>query len=190
MTAFFIILGIIVVLAFLVIGIYNRLVQLKQRRSNAFSDIDVQLRQRYDLIPNLIETVKGYASHESDIMKSVTEARSRAMGHGGSVDGSRIADEAQLSTAMMQLMAVSENYPDLKADGRFQDLQDELSEIENKIAAARRFFNSATAELNTSIQQFPAVLFAGAFGFNIEEFFEMPEEVAEAAKEAPKVSFK
>ncbi len=171
----------------ILIMIYNRMVSLRQRRGNAFSDIDVQLKLRYDLVPNLVETVKGYASHEKDIMLKVTEARASAM-RGGPVDA-RIASENKLSGALMNLMAVAENYPQLKADANFQQLSAELSDIENKISAARRFFNNATAEYNTAIQQFPAVLFAGLFGFKSELFFELSPEDAKAVQTPPKVSF-
>lgn len=182
-----IVLGVVAVIAIFIIAIYNRLVALKQKRNNAFSDIDVQLKLRHDLVPNLVETVKGYAAHEEGLFKSVTEARATAM-KGGSV-GERAEAESVLGAAMMNLMAVAENYPDLKANQNFQQLQNELSDIENKIAAARRFFNNATSELNTSVQQFPAVLFAGMFGFKEEEFFELSEAEKEAAQKAPDVSF-
>lgn len=182
-----VILGIIVVIAFIVIGIYNRLVALRQNREQSFADIDVQLKQRFDLIPNLLETVKGYASHEKEVMENVTNARAGVSGANGTSE--RIAAENRLTSAMLNLFAVAENYPDLKADGNFQKFMDELSDIENKLAAARRFFNNATAELNTAIEQFPAVLFAATFGFKKEEFFELPEEIREEADKAPDVSF-
>lgn len=179
--------AVIALVAVLLIGLYNRIVALVQRRKNAFSDIDVQLKLRHDLIPNLVETVKGYATHEREVFEKVTEARATAM-RGGSVS-ERAQAEGVLGAAMMNLMAVAENYPQLKADGSFQQLQAELSDIENKIAAARRFFNSATNEYNTSIQQFPAVLIARLFGFKEEVFFELDAAEAAAVKKAPAVNF-
>jgi LemA protein len=173
--------------AVVLVGLYNRIVGLVQRRKNAFSDIDVQLKLRHDLVPNLVETVKGYATHEREVFEKVTEARASAM-RGGSI-ADRAQAEGMLGAAMMNLMAVAENYPQLKADGSFQQLQAELSDIENKIAAARRFFNSATGEYNTAIQQFPAVLIARMFGFKEEIFFELDAAEAAAVKTAPKVSF-
>ena len=174
-------------IVFIFIGLYNRIVKLVQTRKNAFSDIDVQLKLRHDLIPNLVDTVKGYAKHEKELMTQVTEARATAM-RGGSI-ADRSGAEAALGAAMMNLMAVAENYPDLKADSSFVNLQNELSDIENKIAAARRFFNNATNEYNTTIQQFPAVLIARMFAFSEETFFEMSEEEKAAAEKAPDVSF-
>lgn len=175
------------VVALLVMMLYNRIVALVQRRKNAFSDIDVQLKLRHDLVPNLVETVKGYAAHEKGVFEKVTAARASAM-RGGSV-GERIAAEATLGQAMMNLMAVAENYPQLKADANFLSLQTELSDIENKIAAARRFFNSATGEYNTAITQFPAVLIARLFGFKEEIFFELGAGEKEAVNTPPKVGF-
>ncbi|MDD9901145.1 MAG: LemA family protein [Alphaproteobacteria bacterium] len=167
--------------------LYNRMVSLRQRRSSAFSDIDVQLKLRHDLVPNLVETVKGYATHEKELLEKVTEARATAM-RGGDIKD-RAQAESILQGAMMNLLAVAENYPDLKANSNFQQLQAELSDIENKIAAARRYFNNATNEFNTAIQQFPAVLIAGMFGFTEEPFFELDEAEKKAASEAPKISF-
>lgn len=181
-----ILLGILAVIAFFGIVIYNRLVALAQNRKNAFADIDVQLKLRYDLVPNLVNTVKGYASHEKELFEKVTEMRAKAMNT--SQIGDRAAAEGALSGALMQLMAVAENYPDLKANQNFLSLQSELADIENKIAAARRFFNNATSELNTAVQQFPAVLFAGALGFKQEEFFDLGEERKQLSQ-APNVTF-
>lgn len=171
----------------LLIVLYNRIVSLVQRRKNAFSDIDVQLKLRHDLVPNLIETVKGYAAHEKGLFEKVTEARTNAM-RGGSISD-RVKSEQALGGAMMNLMAVAENYPQLAADANFRQLQSELSDIENKIAAARRFFNNATGEYNTGIQQFPGVLVARMFGFREDVFFEIDAAEAALAKTAPKVSF-
>ncbi|MGE3624657.1 MAG: LemA family protein [Bdellovibrionales bacterium] len=177
-------LGLVVVF---VIGLYNRIVALVQRRKNAFSDIDVQLKQRSDLIPNLVDTVKGYASHEKGVFERVTEARA-AVGKSSGIDG-RAKAEGALGAAVMGLFAVAENYPQLKADGSFQKLQAELSDLENKIAAARRFFNNATSEYNAAIAQFPAVLIARMFGFREEGFFELDAAEKDAVKTPPKVSF-
>lgn len=182
-----IILGILGALALFLIIIYNRLVALRQNRRNAFADIDVQLKQRYDLIPNLVETVKGYATHEKGVLENVTQARANAM-HAQSI-GERAKAEQALGAAMMQLLAVAENYPDLKANQNFLSLQSELSDIENKIAAARRFFNNATSEYNTAIEQFPAVLIAGMLGFKQEEFFDLGEAERTTVSTPPKVSF-
>lgn len=176
------------VIALGLIALYNRLVALRQTRKNAFSDIDVQLKQRFDLVPNLIETVKGYAIHEKTVFENVTEARAR-VGRTGGAGAERIQAEGMLGSALMGLFAVAENYPQLKADQNFQHLQAELSDIENKIAAARRFFNNATAEYNTAIQQFPANLIAGMFGFHDEIFFELGAGEAEAVRTAPQVKF-
>lgn len=171
----------------LVVFFYNRLVALRQTTRNAFADIDVQLRQRYDLVPNLVETVKGYATHEKELFTKVTDARARAMQSGASLPAKGEA-EAALTGALMQLMAVAENYPDLKANANFQQLQGELSDIENKIAAARRFFNNAVTEYNIAIEQFPSVLIAKAFCFAPADTFSLGEERASAGA-APKVSF-
>lgn len=175
------------VVVLFVISIYNRIITLVQARKTALSDIDVQLKMRHDLIPNLVETVKGYAAHEKGILENVTAARATAM-QGGSV-ADRAKAEGALGSAMMNLMAVAENYPQLKADANFRQLQSDLSDIENKIAAARRFFNNATSEYNTAIKQFPAVLLSGVLGFHEETFFEVDADEKQAVKDAPKVSF-
>ncbi len=172
----------------LFIVLYNRLVALRQTRENAFSDIDVQLKQRYNLVPQLVETVKGYASHESEVFQNVTDARAQ-VGAAKGATGERVAAENVLGGALLGLLAVAEDYPDLKADGNFQKLMDELSDIENKIAAARRFFNNATAEYNTSTEQFPSNVLAGMFGFKKEEFFELDEAEAALVQKAPEVKF-
>jgi len=179
------VLGLIVV-TFIVL--YNRLIALKQNRNNAFADIDVQLKLRYNLVPQLVETVKGYAKHEKGVFEKVTEARATAMSTRGAGED-RVAAEGALGAAMMNLMAVAENYPDLKADKNFQQLMSELSDIENKIAAARRFFNNATNEYNASIQQFPAVILARLFNFGEEPFFELDPAEEAAVKKAPEVKF-
>lgn len=185
-TTGYLILGLGLFVAFIAF-LYNRLVALRQTTRNAFADIDVQLKQRYDLIPNLVETVKGYASHEKELLTRVTEARATAMQAGSSL-AAKGAAEGALSGALMQLMAVAENYPDLKANANFQQLQSELSDLENKIAAARRFFNNAVTEYNTAIEQFPAVLVAKMFAFLPADMFALGEERV-AASAPPKVTF-
>src|SRR5512144_2392820 len=166
-----ILLIVVVVLIVMLIGIYNRLVALRQNASQAFADIDVQLKQRHDLIPNLVETVKGSASHERGTLDDVIKARASALSAQGPAQVS--AAENQLSGALGRLIALSEAYPDLKANANFQQLAGELSDLENKIAASRRFFNNAVQEYNTGIQQLPAALFAGMFGFTRKEFFDL-----------------
>ncbi len=180
-------LGIVGALAITLISIYNRLVALRQNRNNAYADIDVQLRQRFDLIPNLVETVKGYAGHEKGVFEEVTKMRAKVQD--AEDQGERLNAEQALGKAMINVMAVAENYPELKADQNFQQLMAELSDIENKIAAARRFFNNATSEYNTSIQQFPANLIAGSFGFRTEEFYEVDEAERDVMEKAPDVKF-
>jgi LemA protein len=181
-----IILAVIVVIALWAIMIYNGLVSLRLRVSQAFADIDVQLRQRHDLIPNLVETVKGYAAHERGTLEEVIRARNAAMTAQGPAQ--QAAAENSLTGALRQLFALSESYPDLKANANFQQLQAELSDIENKIAASRRFFNNAVGEYNTGIQQFPAALFAASFGFAPKEFFDLGED-RKTMVEAPQVKF-
>lgn len=184
-----IVLGGLGALALFLIVIYNRLVALRQTRKNAFSDIDVQLKQRFDLVPNLVETVKGYASHEKTVFENVTAARTQVGRAAPGPGTDRLKAEGMLGSALMGLFAVAENYPQLKADMNFQHLQAEISDIENKIAAARRFFNSATAEYNTALQQFPANLVAGPFGFHEEIFFELDSGEADAVKKPVAVKF-
>src|SRR6201987_4204465 len=174
MSTGWIVLGVIVILVLFAFGAYNRLVALGQRVSQAFADVDVQLKQRHDLVPNLVETVKGYAAHERGTLEAVTQARNAAVAAQGPT--AQAAAENMLSGALRQLFALSESYPDLKANANFQQLQAELSDIENKIAAARRFFNNAVQESNPGNQQFPAALFAGMFGFGPREFFAVVEE--------------
>lgn len=182
---------ILIILAVIVIGgilIYNRLIALRQNRNNAFSDIDVHLQQRFDLVPQLVETVKGYAKHEEKVLNDVTSARANVNQTSGT-SNARMNAERALGGALMNLLAVAEAYPDLKADQNFQQLQTELADLENKIAAARRYFNSATAEYNTSLQQFPANLLAGMFGFSEEPFFELDEAEKDAAQKPVKFTF-
>jgi LemA protein len=185
-TTGWVILGVIVALIAWIIFIYNGLVAMRQRVGQAFGDVDVQLKQRHDLIPNLVETVKGYASHERGTLDEVVKARNAAITAQGPAQ--QAAAENMLSGALRQLFALSEAYPDLKANANFQQLQAELSDIENKIAAARRFFNNAVQEYNTGIQQFPAALFAGAFGFTQQQFFDLGESRPQL-EQAPQVKF-
>ncbi|MCC7305827.1 MAG: LemA family protein [Alphaproteobacteria bacterium] len=187
MNSTWIILGVAAVIAVVLVTIYNRLVALRQERTQSFADIDVQLKQRFDLVPQLVETVKGYAAHEKKIFEEVTAARAGVQKAGDTSE--RVHAENVLSRAMMGLYAVAENYPNLKANETFQRLMAELSDIENKLAAARRFFNNATAEYNTATEQFPAVLIAGPMGFKKEEFFEIPQESRAAMDKAPQVKF-
>jgi len=181
-----IVLIVIVVLAVLLIGIYNRLVALRQNCNQAFADIDVQLKQRHDLIPNLVETVKGYAAHEKGTLEAVIQARNAAVSAEKTGDPKAMgAAEGILGAALGRLIALSEAYPDLKANANFQQLQAELSDIENKLAAARRFFNNAVGEYNTGREQFPAVIFAGMFGFGPREFFDVGEDSRASMDAAP-----
>jgi LemA protein len=186
MIGLLIVVAIVAVLGFMLVGTYNRLVSLRQNANHAFADIDVQLKQRQDLVPNLVETVKGYAAHESGTLQAVTQARNAAASAGTVED--KVAAENVLSGALRQLFAVSEAYPDLKANASFMQLQAELGDLENKLAAARRYFNNAVSEFNASIQQFPAVLFAAAMGFQARTFFDLGENRA-AAETAPQVKF-
>jgi LemA protein len=185
-TSTWIVLGAIALLVIWVIIIYNGLVAMRQRVNQAFADVDVQLKQRHDLVPNLVETVKGYASHERGTLEAVVQARNAAMTAQGPAQMAQA--ENMLTGALRQLFALSEAYPDLKANQNFQQLQMELSDLENKIAAARRFFNNAVQEYNTGIQQFPAVLLAGPTGFTQKEFFDLGAERA-VAGQAPQVKF-
>jgi LemA protein len=169
---------------FALVGMYNALVRLRNRVKNAWSQIDVQLKRRHDLIPNLVETAKGYMKHERETLEHITEARSRAMGADGV--GQKSAAEGQLSGALSKFMLVVENYPDLKANTNFLALQEELTSTENKIAYSRQGYNDAVLFFNNKIQVFPSNIIANTFNFTEEEFFEI-EEAAERA--APKVSF-
>jgi LemA protein len=168
------------------ISVYNGLVSMRQRVNQAFADVDVQLRQRHDLVPNLVETVKGYAAHERGTLDEVVKARNAAISAQGPAQ--QAAAENVLSGALRQLFALSEAYPDLKANTGFQQLQNELADLENKIAASRRFFNSAVQEYNTGIQRFPAALFAASFGFTQKDFFDLGTD-RQAELQAPQVKF-
>lgn len=186
MSGILIALIVVVVLAVLVIGIYNRLVALRQNTNQAFADVDVQLKQRHDLIPNLVETVKGYAAHERGTLEEVIQARNAAVNAERTGDPKAMgAAEGVLGAALGRLLALAEAYPDLKANTNFQQLQAELSDIENKLAAARRFFNNAVGEYNTAREQFPAVLFAGMFGFGGRDFFDVGEDTRASMDAAP-----
>lgn len=185
-TTLIVIIVAIVVVLFL-IGMYNNLVKLRNNRENAFANIDVQLKQRYDLIPQLVSTVKGYATHERELLEKVTAARTAAMSATGIND--KIQAENALSSALAGLKVSVEAYPDLKANQNFLQLQAELSDIENKLAATRRFFNSATKELNNAVQTFPANLIAGMFGFHKEPMFEIPREERATYDKAPEIKF-
>lgn len=182
-----IILIVIVVLVIWLVSIYNGLVRLRNNRKNAFANIDVQLRQRYDLVPQLVSTVKGYAAHEREVLERVTQARAAAMG-AGSIDEKIKADNA-LTQALAGLKVSVERYPDLKANQNFMQLQGELADIENKLAAVRRFFNSATRELNNAVETFPACLVARQFGFHTEPMYEVAEAERAQVEKAPEVKF-
>lgn len=178
---------VIVLIVFWLISLYNTLVKLRNRRENAFADIDVQLRQRHDLVPQLVESVKGYATHEKQLLMKVTQARTAAMG-AGTID-EKIVAEQQLTSALQGLKLSVEAYPDLKANQNFLQLQEELSDIENKLAASRRFFNAATAEYNNVVEAFPSNLIANNFGFKREIMFDPGVEQRQQMEEPPKINF-
>lgn len=178
-----IIIILVVVIGVFVASIYNSLITLRQRTEEAWSDIDVQLKRRYDLIPNLIETVKGYASHEKEVFENVTKARSNAMQAQGTE--SQAEAENMLSGTLKSLFAVAESYPELKANENFLELQRELTDTENKIQASRRFYNSTVMAFNTKIEVFPSNFIAGNFGFTKKDYF----EIEETEREPVKVSF-
>lgn len=177
------IVAVVVIIALSGVGIYNRLVQLRQMVRNAWSQIDVQLKRRHDLIPNLVNTVKGYAAHERGTLDEVIAARAKATS--ATIPADRIKAEGELSTALGRLLAVSEAYPNLKANENFLALQNELRGTEDRIAFSRQAYNDSVQQFNTGIQTFPAVMLAGFFGFKEEPFFEAPAQ----EKEAPKVDF-
>ncbi len=179
-----VVLIVLVLIVIFLIGMYNGLVRLKVTCDNAWADIDVQLKRRYDLIPNLVETVKGYAAHEKGTLEAVINARSRAMSATGPAEKAQA--EGMLSGALKSLFALSEAYPQLRAIEGFTSLQNSLSQIEDTVQNARRYYNAVVRDLNTKIQQFPTNIFAGMLGFKPREFFEVS---APAEREAPKVSF-
>lgn len=187
MVVFYILLGIIVIGIFYAISVYNGVIKLQNNRENSFADIDVQLKQRHDLIPQLVNAVKGYMKHEEGVLTKVTEARTNAVNAKG-ID-EKISTEKQLTTALSGLNIAVEAYPDLKASQNFMQLQEEISDIENKLAAARRYFNSATKELNNAVEVFPANLLAGMFGFKAEAMFNLGETKREELDKAPEVKF-
>ncbi len=180
------VLGIVALLALMFVSLYNRLVKLRNVRENAFADIDVQLRQRHDLVPQLVETVKGYAKHERETLDRVVEARSGAV-NAQTIDDKIVAENA-LTSALAGLKVTLEAYPDLKANQNFLHLQQEISDVENKLAAVRRYFNSATRELNNAVETFPSNLIAGMTGFKKEIMFDLGDG-RPAMEEAPKIAF-
>jgi LemA protein len=184
MTGLIIVLVVVAVVVLFVISMYNSLIQLRNRVKNAWSQIDVQLKRRHDLIPNLIETVKGYMTHERQIMENITKYRSQAMD--ASTVGQKAQAEGLLSGALGQLRVQVENYPDLKANQNFLALQEELTSTENKISYARQSYNDQVLFYNNKIQMFPSNILAGMFKFNLEEFFQVEDEKERAV---PKVSF-
>ena len=182
-----IIIAVVVVLVFWAISLYNNLVKLRNNRENAFANIDVQLKQRHDLIPQLVATVKGYATHEREVLQRVTEARTAAMS--ATTINDKVVAENALSNALAGLKVSLEAYPDLKANQNFLQLHGEISDVENKLAAVRRFFNSATRELNNAVETFPSNLFAKMFGFKREPMFEVPQAERADYDRAPEVKF-
>jgi LemA protein len=183
-----ILLGIVAVVGIWAIWAYNRFIAFVNRAEEAWADIDVQLKRRYDLIPNLVDTVKGYAKHERDTLERVTELRQQAMETGGSA-AQQAQQENMLSEALKSLFAVSENYPDLKANENFLELQRELTDTENKIQAARRFYNATVQDLNTALETFPQNIIGNLFAFQQREYFEIPESEQEAAQQPVDVNF-
>lgn len=186
MGALLVILGIIFLLVLMVISLYNRLIRLRNNREQAFADVDVQLKQRHDLIPQLVETVRGYMKHEREVLTQITEARANAMK--AATINEKIVAEQRLSGALEGLKISVEAYPDLKASQNFLDLQNEISDVENKIAAARRFFNSATKELNVAVEVFPSNFIATLFNFKREPMFDLGTERT-TVETPPKIEF-
>ena len=178
-----IVIGVVAVVLLALALLYNKLIRLRNRVANAWAQVDVQLKRRYDLIPNLVETVKGYASHERETFEAVPAARARAQAAQGPAEAG--AAENMLSQALGRLIAVAEAYPELQADENFRQLQDELAQTENRIAVSRQVYNDTVLTYNNAIQTVPAVFFAGLLGFDKRDFF----EVEEAAREAPRVAF-
>lgn len=182
-----IIIAVVAVIILAIIGMYNYLVKLRNNRENAFADIDVQLKQRFDLVPQLVATVKGYATHEKELLENITAARTAGV-NATSIDDKIKADQ-QLTSALAGLKVQVEAYPDLKANQNFMQLQGELADIENKLAAVRRYFNSATRELNTAVQTFPSNIFAGMFGFHKEAMYEIEASQRAEVEKAPEIKF-
>ncbi|MFC7290811.1 LemA family protein [Hirschia litorea] len=187
MVALYVVLGLVALIVLYLIALYNGLVAKRQQVNESFSGIDVQLKLRQNLVPNLVDTVKGYAAHERDTLEEVIQARNSAMAANGPADSA--AAEGMLSAALGKLFALSEAYPDLKANTNFLQLQNELSQIEDKIAASRRFYNSAVGDFNTAIEQFPAVMLASGWGFTQREFFDLGEEDRATMSVVPEVKF-
>ena len=185
MTAIIVIVVVVILAAWLV-SMYNSLVKMRNNRENAFADIDVQLKQRHDLVPQLVETVKGYAAHEKDTLERVINARNGAIG-AKTID-EKIVAENDLSSALSGLKITLEAYPDLKANQNFLQLQEEIADLENKLSSVRRYFNSATKEYNNAVETFPSNILAGMFGFRKEVMFDLGEQRA-ALEEAPKIKF-
>jgi LemA protein len=187
MPAIIVVIIIVVALVLLFAVLYNKFVRLKNQSEEAWSDIDVQLKRRYDLIPNLVETVKGYATHEQETLTKVVEARNMAMNAQGVAE--QADAENMLTGALKSIFALSESYPDLKANENFLELQRELTDTENKIQASRRFYNSTVRDLNIAVESFPSNIVATMFSFKKREFFELEEGEAEAAKKPVDVNF-
>ena len=187
MSSTVIILIVVAVLVIWGVSIYNNMVKLRNNRENAFANIDVQLKQRHDLVPQLVASVKGYADHEKGLLENVTKARTAAMS--ATTINDKIQAENALSSALAGLKVAVEAYPDLKANANFMQLQSEVADIENKLAATRRFFNSATKELNNAVQTFPNNIFAGMFGFHKEPMFEVPAAERAEYDKAPEIKF-
>lgn len=186
-TTTIVILVIVLLLVIWAVSIYNNLVKLRNNRENAFANIDVQLKQRYDLIPQLVSTVKGYATHEREVLERVTAARSAAMG--ATTVNEKVQADNMMTSALAGLKVSLEAYPELKANQNFMQLQSEIADIENKLAAVRRFFNSATRELNNAVETFPSNIFAKMFGFSRQPMFEIPQESRAAVEKAPEIKF-
>lgn len=187
MTPTIIIIGVIAIVLVLLVSLYNRLVKLRNNRESAFADIDVQLKQRYDLIPQLLETVKGYMKHEEKVLTAVTAARAGAL-NASTID-EKIAAEHQMSSALSGLNIAVEAYPDLKASTNFLQFQEEISDIENKLSSVRRFFNSSTKEYNNAVETFPSNLIAGMFSFQKGSMFDLGGAQRAKLDEAPTIGF-
>ena len=184
--ALWVVIGVVVLLILIFIGMYNSLVRLRNNRENAFADIDVQLKQRHDLVPQLVETVKGYAKHERETLDNVVKARNEALG-ARTIDD-KIAAESNLTAALGGLKVTLEAYPELKANQNFMQLQEEIADVENKLSSVRRYFNSATKEYNNKVQTFPSNIIAGMFGFRREVMFDLGGDRA-AHETAPEIKF-
>lgn len=187
MVTLIVIIAVVVLILIWVASLYNNMVRMRNNRENAFGNIDVQLKQRYDLVPQLVATVKGYATHERELLERVTAARTACMS--ATTTNEKIQADNMLTNALSGLKVSVEAYPELKANQNFLQLQNELADIENKLAATRRFFNSATKELNNAVQTFPGNIFANMFGFHKEPMFEIAPEQRAAHEKAPEVKF-